>query len=77
MARVTMAELARELGVSKNTVSLALRHDPQISTTTRERVQAAARRAGYTPDPVIALSTIDPAALLPVKAMPVDPLFSK
>jgi len=54
MARVTMAELARELGVSKNTVSLALRHDPQISTTTRERVQAAARRAGYTPDPVIA-----------------------
>ena len=53
MARVTMAELARELGVSKNTVSLALRHDPQISAATRERVQAAARRAGYTRDPVV------------------------
>lgn len=53
MGRVTMAALARELGVSKNTVSLALRHDPQIPPATRERVHAAARRCGYTPDPVI------------------------
>lgn len=53
MARITMAMLARELGVSKNTVSLALRHDPQIPATTSERVHAAARRCGYTPDPVI------------------------
>ena len=37
MASVTMATLARELKVSKNTVSLALRHDPQLPLATRER----------------------------------------
>jgi hypothetical protein len=31
MARVTMAQLARELQLSKNTAALALRYDPQIS----------------------------------------------
>lgn len=51
--RVTMSTLARELGVSKNTVSLALRGDPQISPATRERVAAAAERAGYTLNPVV------------------------
>jgi LacI family transcriptional regulator len=53
MPRVTMATIARELGVSKNTVSLALRHDPQIPAATRERVQAAAKRLGYALDPVV------------------------
>ena len=53
MARVTMSQLARELGVSKNTVSLALRHDPQIPLPTRERVHAAAKRLGYALNPVI------------------------
>ena len=48
-----MSDLARELGVSKNTVSLALRHDPQISAATRERVQAAAKRLGYALHPVV------------------------
>ena len=46
MPRVTMSTLARELGVSKNTVSLALRHDPQIPLATRERVLAVAKRLG-------------------------------
>ncbi len=48
-----MAMLARELGVSKNTVSLALRPDPQIPAATRERVQAAAKRLGYALHPVV------------------------
>ncbi len=48
-----MNTLARELGVSKNTVSLALRHDPQIPAATRERVQAAAKRLGYALNPVV------------------------
>jgi LacI family transcriptional regulator len=51
--RVTMADIARDLGVSKNTVSLALRGDPQISAPTRDRVRAAAHRLGYTLNPVI------------------------
>jgi LacI family transcriptional regulator len=48
-----MAQIAAELGVSKNTVSLAIRHDPQIPPYTRQRVIAAARRMGYTSNPVI------------------------
>lgn len=48
-----MSTIARELGVSKNTVSLALRHDPQIPPATRERVQAAAKKLGYVLHPVV------------------------
>jgi LacI family transcriptional regulator len=53
MAAVTMAQIARELGVSKNTVSLALRRDPQIPAATAERVNAAARRLGYAINPIV------------------------
>ena len=53
MPRVTMATIARELGVSKNTVSLALRHDPQIPAATRARVQEVATRLGYALNPVV------------------------
>jgi DNA-binding LacI/PurR family transcriptional regulator len=53
MAKATMAQVARELDVSKNTVSLALRHDPQIPAATRERVLAAARRLGYVLNPTV------------------------
>lgn len=49
----TMAALARQLGVSKNTVSLALRGDSRVSAFTGERVRAAARRAGYVLNPVV------------------------
>lgn len=49
-----MMTIAREVGVSKNTVSLALRHDPQIPAATREKIQAAAHRLGYTSNPVVA-----------------------
>jgi LacI family transcriptional regulator len=53
MPPVTMARLARELRVSKNTVSLALRRDPQIPEGTRERVLATARRLGYVLNPTV------------------------
>ncbi|GAB5560055.1 MAG: hypothetical protein SynsKO_17020 [Synoicihabitans sp.] len=43
--------IARELGVSKTTVSLALRGHPRISTATREKVEAVAKSQGYTIDP--------------------------
>jgi LacI family transcriptional regulator len=48
-----MAQIARELRLSKNTVSLALRYDPQIPPNTRERVIVAARRLGYVMNPVV------------------------
>ncbi|MFP4281104.1 MAG: LacI family DNA-binding transcriptional regulator [Verrucomicrobiota bacterium] len=50
----SMADVARAAGVSKNTVSLALRHDPQIPERTRVRVQEAARQLGYRYDPISA-----------------------
>jgi LacI family transcriptional regulator len=54
MARVTMAIIAAKAGVSKNTVSLALRHDPQIPAKTRKRIERIAKTLGYTKNPVVA-----------------------
>jgi DNA-binding LacI/PurR family transcriptional regulator len=48
-----MADVAKLAGVSKNAVSLALRHDPQISVATRERIAKAAAAIGYQYHPVV------------------------
>jgi DNA-binding LacI/PurR family transcriptional regulator len=46
-SRVTIVDLARELGISKTTVSDALQGRGQVADATRERVRAAADRLGY------------------------------
>jgi DNA-binding LacI/PurR family transcriptional regulator len=51
--RVTFMDIAREAGVDKSTVSLALSGHPRITAATRERVKAVAERLGYTPDPAL------------------------
>jgi len=51
--RITMRTLAERLGVTKTTVSLALRDHPGISTKTKERVVKLARELNYRPDPAI------------------------
>ncbi|MEM7385504.1 MAG: LacI family DNA-binding transcriptional regulator [Verrucomicrobiota bacterium] len=51
--RVTMAQLARNLGVAESTVSRALRNDPKISARTRKRVKAQAEKSGYRPNALI------------------------
>jgi LacI family transcriptional regulator len=51
--RVTLRQIAEKLGVSRMTVSLALRDDPHVAAKTRARVQAAAKRAGFTRDAVV------------------------
>lgn len=53
MKKVSMQTIAEALGVSKNTVSLALRNDPQISRPTRERIRQTAQHLGYRRDPVV------------------------
>jgi LacI family transcriptional regulator len=53
MSRPTLNDIARQLGYSKNTISLALRGSPQIPLATRERVKAAADRLGYRPNAVV------------------------
>lgn len=51
--RVTMASLAKDLGLSPSTVSRALRGDPRISRKTKERVAQAAKSQGYQPNPMV------------------------
>lgn len=52
MAKQTLATLARELGVSRTTVSNAYNRPEQLSPELRERILATAARLGYAgPDP--------------------------
>ncbi len=51
--RITYSDIADALGVSKMTVSYALRNDPRISEAMRLRVQQKAEEMGYTPDPML------------------------
>ena len=48
--RVTIADLARALGMDKSSVSLALRDSPRISEATRSRVRHAATEQNYSPN---------------------------
>jgi len=50
MRRVTLRDVAREAGVSVNTVSRALNGKPDVSPETRARVLKVAKRLGYRPD---------------------------
>ncbi len=52
--RVSIRDIAKSVGVSIMTVSLSLRKNPKISEATRKRVQQAAAKLGYRPDPEIA-----------------------
>jgi DNA-binding LacI/PurR family transcriptional regulator len=48
-----MQDIATEVGVSRATVSMALRGDSSISEKTRERIKAVALRLGYAPNPMV------------------------
>jgi LacI family transcriptional regulator len=50
MAKITITELARRLGVSVCTVNKALSGKPKVSEKTRQRVIAEAERLGYRPN---------------------------
>ncbi|MDI1335779.1 MAG: LacI family DNA-binding transcriptional regulator [Lacunisphaera sp.] len=51
--RVTLKDIATESGLSIASVSMALRNNSNISSTTIQRVRLVARRLGYVPDPVL------------------------
>jgi LacI family transcriptional regulator len=53
MVQPTMADVAKLAGVSKNTVSLALRGSPRVAPETCERVGDAARQLGYRLNPTV------------------------
>ncbi len=52
MPAPTLRTLARELGLSRTTLSDALRGSPRVKATTIERVRAAAKAAGYERNPL-------------------------
>jgi len=50
---VGLNEIARAVGVSKATVSRALRGDPAVKLVTRDRILAAATELGYSSNPLV------------------------
>ncbi|EIP97399.1 transcriptional regulator [Opitutaceae bacterium TAV1] len=52
--RVTLQQLARQLGIHHGTVSRALRGHPGIAAETVRRVRELAKALGYQPDPYLA-----------------------
>lgn len=50
---VTMKTIAAQAGVTQATVSMSLANNPRIPPSTRERIQAIAKRLGYHPNPYI------------------------
>lgn len=54
MSQPTMADVAKQAGVSKNTVSLALRDSPRVAEETRQRVIETAKFMGYRLNPTVA-----------------------
>jgi len=53
MPQPSLLRLARQLGLSVATISLALRDSPRVLPTTKKRVLDAARREGYRPNPLV------------------------
>ncbi len=48
-----MSTIAAEVGVSKATVSLALRNSPEVSTTMKKKIRETADRLGYQLNPAL------------------------
>jgi len=55
--RVSLGDIAEVAGVSKATVCRALRGRGRVSSATRKRLQALAKKMGYTPDPALSALT--------------------
>lgn len=49
---IGLAEIAKESGVSRSTVSRVINNDPRVSPQTRLRVQEVIRRLNYQPNPM-------------------------
>jgi len=54
-----MADVARAAGVSRATVSRALRNDLRLTPATRQRVREAAETVGYRPNPFVSTLMAD------------------
>lgn len=52
--RITLKDIAERCGVTKMTVSMALRNSPSIPEKRRNEIQQLAKAMGYAPDPFLA-----------------------
>jgi LacI family fructose operon transcriptional repressor len=59
MHRPTLQQIANIVGVTRVTVSLALRSHPSIPKSTRDRIVACAEKIGYRPNPLISALMVD------------------
>ncbi len=50
--KITLQDIAKRLGLSSTTISLALRDHPRISQATKDRIRALIAELNYEPDPV-------------------------
>ncbi|HPI03031.1 MAG TPA: LacI family DNA-binding transcriptional regulator [Candidatus Goldiibacteriota bacterium] len=50
MKRVTIKDIARELGLAYSTVSMAINDDKEISLKTKQKVKKAIQKMGYVPN---------------------------
>lgn len=51
-AKITISDIAKELGIAPATVSRALSDHPEISASTKKKVKAVAERLDYTPNKI-------------------------
>ncbi|WP_329108193.1 LacI family transcriptional regulator [Micromonospora sp. NBC_01699] len=81
MKRPTIADIARQAGVSKGAVSYALNGQPGVSETTRQRIIAIAREIGFNPNSAArALSgatanAVGLALRRPARILGIEPFF--
>ncbi|WP_326560545.1 LacI family DNA-binding transcriptional regulator [Micromonospora sp. NBC_01796] len=81
MKRPTIADIARQAGVSKGAVSYALNGQPGVSETTRQRIIAIAREIGFNPNSAArALSgatanAVGLALRRPARTLGIEPFF--
>ena len=61
--RVTLRDIAEKLGLSRMTVSLALRDDVHVAKSTKRKVLAMSRKLGFRADPKVAKLMSDLARL--------------
>jgi len=52
--RITLRDIARAVGVTSVSVSLALRNSSRVSEAMRQKIQSVAQTMGYRPDPMLA-----------------------
>lgn len=75
---VTLKDIAKEAGVSVNTVSCALRDSPRISKKVKQRVKEIADRMGYTPNYIARALRIKKSKVIGVIVSDIsNPVFGK